>query len=259
MARGIKLTDSVSISELMHMREVEGLSNGEIARRLGVHINTICKAIGPHPDGKRAKHKRPTRTAEKLPALPEKQIPDMPRESFKERCERLMARVEESPAPIATLMASTSARAEDAVSAANQPKMHYNYLTPPKEGWGDDEDEAENIPTEADKAREAHCKEMAVARAAGDKMAVYRKSGDPKDIPHDATLGEIAEAHHINVQEHKSPGIISELLAVFGPDIVRDYLRVSLYAMGIPYCKELKRDYLLTALKLLNGEEIRID
>lgn len=132
MARGIKLTDSVSISELMHMREVEGLSNGEIARRLGVHINTICKAIGPHPDGKRAKHKRPTRTAEKLPALPEKQIPDMPRESFKERCERLMARVEESPAPIATLMTSMSARAEDAVSAANQPKMHYNYLTRPR-------------------------------------------------------------------------------------------------------------------------------
>lgn len=113
--------------------------------------------------------------------------------------------------------------------------------------------------TEADKARKAHCKEMAVACAAGNKMAVYRKSGDPKDIPHDATLGEIAEAHHINAQEHKNPGIISELLAVFGPDIVRDYLRVSLYAMGIPYCKELKRDYLLTALKLLNGEETRID
>ena len=34
MARGHKLTDSISISELMHMREVEGLSNGEIARKL---------------------------------------------------------------------------------------------------------------------------------------------------------------------------------------------------------------------------------
>lgn len=32
MAQGIKLTDSVSISELMHMRDVEGLSNAQIAK-----------------------------------------------------------------------------------------------------------------------------------------------------------------------------------------------------------------------------------
>ena len=93
MARGHKLTDSISISELMHMREVEGLSNGEIAKKLDVHVSTIRGLIGAHPDGKRAKRK-----VKQLPTLPDTKVPDMPRESFKERCERLMARADERKA-----------------------------------------------------------------------------------------------------------------------------------------------------------------
>ena len=45
MARKIKLTESVSISELKHMREVEGLSNAEIAKRVNMSLAGVKQAI----------------------------------------------------------------------------------------------------------------------------------------------------------------------------------------------------------------------
>lgn len=53
MPKKVRLLDQVTISELMHMREVEGMSNQEIADALGVHYSTIKGAIGPQPRGLR--------------------------------------------------------------------------------------------------------------------------------------------------------------------------------------------------------------
>lgn len=60
------IAESVSVVEMMHMREALGLSNGEIAKKVGCCTNTVIRMIGPHPEGKRAKRKaqRP------LPPLP---------------------------------------------------------------------------------------------------------------------------------------------------------------------------------------------
>ena len=49
MAKGRKLTDDVSIEELLLMRDEEGLSNYEIAMRVGVAKNTIYRLIGKQP------------------------------------------------------------------------------------------------------------------------------------------------------------------------------------------------------------------
>ena len=243
MARGHKLTDSISISELMHMREVEGLSNGEIARKLGCSINTIHAHIGSHPEGKRAKRKH-----KQLPSLPEKQIPDMPRESFKERCERLMARADE--------------RKADA---------------------------------EADKAREAHCKALDMAAQLSNGIVPVIVHGTVYDVPRVAYEVIKEEALKINAKEsepllvstedaiatpeqvaplrrledlareaymkrekeqkERAAEIIPELLEVFGPQMVRHFLKVDLYLHGIPYCYELKREVMLEALKKLNSKE----
>ena len=51
------LNKSVSIQELMHMRDVEHLSNSEIARRLDVNPSTIFRYIGPADPSCRAKGK----------------------------------------------------------------------------------------------------------------------------------------------------------------------------------------------------------
>lgn len=259
MARGYKLTDSISISELMHMREVEGLSNGEIARKLGCSINTIHAHIGAHPDGKRAKRK-----AKQLPTLPEKQIPDMPRESFKERCERLMAKTEESPTPVVDLMAKTDEKKSDVAESLRSKVAELNVIEMELPTLsGDAKVEAkrnaqrlmkeiaemrniqtEAAPKEADKAREAHCKEMGKAAA--------------EEIPLGPIMRNMTnvalEAHYLNEQVQKNHRIISELLAVFGPDVVRDYLRVALYALGIPDSRQVRREHLLDALNTLNKE-----
>lgn len=51
MPKGRKLTDDVSIEELLRMREEEGLSNYEIAQRVGVNYSTIHGLIGKQPRG----------------------------------------------------------------------------------------------------------------------------------------------------------------------------------------------------------------
>lgn len=49
------LSKSVSIAELRHMREVDGLTNKEIADRLDVAPTTIAKYLGPAEPGWRSK------------------------------------------------------------------------------------------------------------------------------------------------------------------------------------------------------------
>ena len=52
-----KSTRDISISEMLHLRNVEGLSNAEIAQRLGMGYSTVCKYLGKQPAGIR----KPTR------------------------------------------------------------------------------------------------------------------------------------------------------------------------------------------------------
>lgn len=53
-----KLLDSVSMNELLYMREVDGLSNSEIAEKLGVSSQCILNHIGPNPPGIRKPRKK---------------------------------------------------------------------------------------------------------------------------------------------------------------------------------------------------------
>ena len=80
-----RVSDSVSVSEMLHMREVLGLSNGEIAQRVGCCTATVKRMIGVHPDGKRAKCKR-----KPLPPPVVDKVPEMPRQSFRQRCEEVL-------------------------------------------------------------------------------------------------------------------------------------------------------------------------
>lgn len=52
------LTKSVSVEELRHMREVEGLTNKEIAKRLDVSATTVGKYLGPADPDWRARAAR---------------------------------------------------------------------------------------------------------------------------------------------------------------------------------------------------------
>ena len=232
MAQGIKLTNSISISELKHMREVEGLSNGEIAKKLDVHVSTIRGLIGGHPDGKRAKHK-----SKKMPPLMENKAVevDQPKMSFAERCE------------------AARLKAEKRLVEAVKEEPVFSKLA--KKASASPVGEA---PSEADKAREAHCKEMGKAIDSSDSIVPVIVHGTMYDIPKVAyemikheTLKNAAPAP---ISYADSRAHVNELLAVFGPDVVRQYLRVALYALGIPDCRQVRREHLLDALNTLNKE-----
>lgn len=77
------ITQSVSVGEMLHMRNVLGLSNGEIAEKVDCSAMTIRRAIGPHPEGKRRTRRKP-----------EKPLPppvlQAPAKSFRQRCEEVL-------------------------------------------------------------------------------------------------------------------------------------------------------------------------
>lgn len=97
MAKYEKLSNSISVAEMMHMREVEGLSNQEIAERIGATNKTVYRYIGAQPAGLRKKWTR----KDKLPALPaaEQVLPEMPRKSFAQRLEESYKK----PVPVGTI------------------------------------------------------------------------------------------------------------------------------------------------------------
>ena len=94
------VTDSVSVGEMMHMRNVLGMSNGEIAERIGCCSLTVRRAIGPHPEGKRR-----ARRKKEIPLPPPvlDKVPEMPRQSFRQRCEEVLG-VPEKVAVVETVV-----------------------------------------------------------------------------------------------------------------------------------------------------------
>lgn len=76
------LSDSVSMSEMLHMREERGLSNKEIAAKLGIGASTVYRYIGNQPEGLRKPYRR--KVEPELPPVEETCEPE-PTMSFTER------------------------------------------------------------------------------------------------------------------------------------------------------------------------------
>lgn len=78
---------SVSISEMLHMREM-GLSNAEIADKIGCSYMTVTRHLGKAPFVKPGRgRKKKESDALGLPPVGNKPVPEMPRKSFAERLE----------------------------------------------------------------------------------------------------------------------------------------------------------------------------
>ena len=102
----------VSVSEMLHLRNEEGLSNKEIADKIGCSYNTVNRHIGAAPFVKQ-------RGSRKTRALPAAELPEMPRESFKERCERMCKACEPETHPLPENNCKTDANPiEEAILAS---------------------------------------------------------------------------------------------------------------------------------------------
>lgn len=191
---------SVSISEMLHMRDA-GLSNAEIADKIGCSYNTVNRHIGKAPFKKR---RVDNRKAKPLPPVGDKPIIEIPHKSFAERCEALYKKTDNVMKAVDEHRKDT----EKMLCAGHQP------VGSPQEQT--------MLPNPADIARKAHKQEM-------------EKTNTP----------------YTTYKEETSP--IPELIAMFGPDAVTAWLKVSLYNMGIPDCRPMSRKKMLEMLKIMNA------
>ena len=208
---------SVSISEMLHMREM-GLSNAEIADKIGCSYNTINRHIGRAPFVKPGGgRKKKGSDALGLPPVGDNPIPVMPHKIFTERCEEVLHNPDTEKKK-ATL-------AED--------------LVLPERTYAPDGDIRRfSILKKPETVKEAlqHMHEDMNALTLAD---IARKA-------HQNAIAEISRPAEDNTR-------IGELIAVFGEQAVATWLKVSLYDMGIPDCRPMNRQKMLEMLKIMNA------
>ena len=211
-----KIGNSISVAEMLHMWEVEGLSNTDIAKRLDISNATVYAYIGKQPSGMR-KPWGSNRKKDELPALPENtEVPEMPRESFAERCERLLGKPEPADVP-------------------NVQDTHKSLFTEALEA------ERENLRKCVKKMVNDTFQPLAVVEDIEKSTADVAREAHKRNLPKMATADTEDRTH------------IPELIAVFGQDAVIAWLKVSLYDMGIPDCRPMNRQKMLETLKNMNA------
>lgn len=144
---------SVSISEMLHMRAA-GLSNAEIAEKIGCSYNTVNRHIGRAPFVKpgSGRKKKENDTLGLVP-VGNKPIPEMPHKSFAQRLEESYKKA----VPVGTVKVLEEAREDIEHKLENDVVAQQPLLIP-----------ADEKPcTLADLAREAHERKMAEMSAAG--------------------------------------------------------------------------------------------
>lgn len=144
---------SVSISEMLHMRET-GLSNAEIADKIGCSYNTVNRHIGRAPFVKpgRGRKKKDSDTLG-LPPVGDQALPEMPRKSFAQRLEESYKK----PVPVGTV------KLPEEVQEDIERKLENGVVTQQPLRIPADEKPC----TLADLAREAHERKMTEMNAGG--------------------------------------------------------------------------------------------
>lgn len=204
---------TVSISEMLHLRE-EGLSNAEIAERIGCSYNTVNRHICKAPFVKHVGRKK-----YKAPALPDLSKPSTDghethvHESFAERCERMRKACEPDTHPLPENNCKTDANLIEEAVLASKDRIN------------------EAVKSVIDGFDHCH---QTVSNMEPAKL-LNLPDGLPK-IPDPPILSE-----HID-----------ELVSVFGKMVVIEYIRCRLYELGMGYCPA-DREGLLAKLNELRG------
>lgn len=218
MKQMTKLSNSISVAEMMHIREVEGLTNADIAKRLGTSTKTVYAYIGKQPSGMR-KPWGSNRKKDKLPTLSENtEVPEMPHKSFAERCEEVLHK------PDAGNLMKPETLKETIMRVPEDPKPC----------------------TLADLTRETHERKLTKMV---DVVPMLEDDKDNQETPEPLTEEPTPYTMYKGDDKRNLP--FPELISVFGPDTVRSYLRVALYAGAVDKL-DVKRSDMLKALDTLN-------
>lgn len=205
---------SVSISEMLHLRDT-GLSNAEIADKIGCSYYTVNRHIGKAPF---KKHRVDNRKAKPLSPVGDKPNIEISHKSFAERCEEVLHKPD--------------AEKKKVVLAEN--------LVLPERTYAPDRDiHRFSVLPKVETAKEA------LLRVPEEPKS--RTLADLAREEHERKMAEMATA----ATEDRTH--IPELIAMFGSEAVITWLKVSLYDMGIPDCRPMNRQNMLEALKLMNA------
>lgn len=225
-----KITDTISVAEMLHMRNVEGMSNAEIAKRIGCSVSAVINHIGKQPASMtKANYERwqKNRKAKKVkPSTPVGE-PTKPHESFADLVARVKAEaaieknkkelgIEEKPEPLPE--AEVVKPAEQAKPEAGE------YVTVVLDG----------VTHVLRKNIVDHLHEEWEAQAKSEVLTANQK-------------------RNTNDELH---ALVEELKVMFSPLSVLDYLKCRLYELGTPHIIYADREaYLKEIHRLLCMQE----
>ena len=210
----VALIKNVSISELLHMRE-QGMTNAQIAQKVGVSNRTIINYLGRQPKGLRKKREC---KAKPLPPVGENVIIEIPHKSFAERCEEVLHKPDTEKKKVV---------------------LAENLVLPERTYAPDGDIHRFSVLPKVETVKEA------LLRVPEDL-----KPRAPADLAREAHERKLAEMATADTEDRTH---IPELIAMFGTDAVTAWLKVSLYNMGIPDCRPMSRKKMLEMLKIMNA------
>lgn len=230
-----KITDTISVAEMLHMRNVEGMSNKEIAQRIGCAISTVIDHIGRQPREMTLKARKAgmLKFKREEPSTPVGE-PTKPHESFAD----LVARV----------------KAEAAIEK-NKKELGLSNAEPEPEVMK--AAVLEEKPAEQAKP-EPLTDDIVFVRVHGTmyKIPLCAYEVIKNDVLKTAKHNEPAEALTANKERNTNDelhALVEELKVMFSPLSVLDYLKCKLYELGTPHIIYADREAYLTEIHRLLG------
>jgi transposase len=242
-----KLASSVSISELLAMRE-QGLTNYQIAERLGVTYRTIVSYIGKQPKGLRAPMGSRKRTKPLTDIEPEEVAENaagVSRKTFAEMLHEMRTheatekfREEHGIEADGETETALPAHGDDATAEASELKRDDIVHVNARGTWYE-------VPRiVCDVIRNEFAKMYAPAEPAATPAEIAREVYERLGGDDVSSL----------IEEPAEDAFVHELLAVFGRKTVRNYLKVALYVSGNVFITTPTHVGMLSALRKMNAE-----
>ena len=230
-----KITDTISVAEMLHMRNVEGMSNAEIAKRIGCALSTVIGYIGRQPREMTLKARKAgmLKFKREEPSTPVGE-PTKPHESFADLVARVKAEaaIEKNKKELGLEPTNTKPEPEVMKAAVLEEK------------------------TDSQAKPEPLTDDIVFVRVHGTMYKIPRcayeviKNEALKTVERDEPAEPLTANQERNTNDELH-ALVEELKTMFGRYAVEEYLRCKLYELGTPYIIYADREAYLKELQIL--------
>ena len=229
-----KITDTISVAEMLHMRNVDGMSNKEIAQRIGCAISTVIDHIGRQPREMtlKARSAGMRKFKHEEPSTPVGE-PTKPHESFADLVARVKAEaaIEKNKKELGLEPTNTKPEPESMKAVALE----------------EPDNQAKPEPLTDD---------LVFVRVHGTMYKIPRcayeviKNEVFKMVKHDEPAEPLTANQERNTNDELH-ALVEELKVMFSPLSALDYLKCKLYELGTPHIIYADREAYLTEIHRL--------